>query len=302
METKTEVLNRTSRAVMAMLPEAYQARCFRVLGLDSEPQDKPAEVHEPGTIAPVADAEAKAPRLPRTDKAVAVIPIHGSIGQSVDWFTDVGTRYVGNVLDELMTSPRVGAVVFWVDSPGGSVYGTPELAEKIQGYRGTKPMYAVTEGMMTSAAYWIGAAADKVFASPSSEVGSIGVWTAHGDVSKMWEDFGVKITLVSAGKYKVEGNPFEPLGDEARAEMQRGVDRYYDMFLESVAKSRGTTKAAVRDGYGEGRVLGAEAAKAAGMIDGIATLQEVLGAIVKPQEAKGKGGLARAKLAIEAAL
>ncbi|MCI0547728.1 MAG: S49 family peptidase, partial [Candidatus Rokubacteria bacterium] len=118
--------------------------------------------------------------------------------------------------------------------------------------------------------------------SPSSYTGSIGVWTMHADLSKMLDEIGIKVSLISAGKYKVEGNWFEPLGEEARAALQVDVDDAYREFLGAVARHRGVTAAAVRNGYGEGRVLNAQRAKEAGLVDKIGPLTAVIGQLVGP--------------------
>jgi ClpP class serine protease len=107
-------------------------------------------------------------------------------------------------------------------------------------------------------------------------VGSIGVWQAHFDYSKALEEEGVKTTLVSAGKFKVEGNPYVPLDPEAQAFMQSRVDDYYNAFIQAVAVGRGVSVDDVRNGMGEGRVLGADAALAQHMVDGIASFDDVL--------------------------
>jgi hypothetical protein len=93
---------------------------------------------------------------------------------------------------------------------------------------------------------------------PSADVGSIGVYAAHVDASAAARRRGLKYTLISAGKFKVEGNPFEPLSDEARAAMQASVDEFYAMFTSDVAKNRDVSVKDVRNGYGEGRVLTAK--------------------------------------------
>ena len=107
-------------------------------------------------------------------------------------------------------------------------------------------------------------------------MGSIGVWQAHQDYSKAMDEAGVKTTLISAGKFKVEGNPYTPLDEDAQAFMQSRVDDYYAAFTKAVAKGRGVSIAQVRDGMGQGRVLGAEAAIASNMVDGIASLDDVV--------------------------
>jgi ClpP class serine protease len=97
----------------------------------------------------------------------------------------------------------------------------------------------------------------------------------------------MKVTLVSAGKHKVEGNPYEPLGDEARTAIQGRVDDYYALIVKAVAKGRGTTPAAVREGFGQGRVVGAADAVELGMADRIGTLDQEIARLVKPRRKAG---------------
>ena len=137
-------------------------------------------------------------------------------------------------------------------------------------------MVAIANSLAASAAYWIGCAASEFYVTPGGEVGSIGVWQAHQDFSKALEEAGVKTTLISAGKYKVEGNPYSALDEEAQAFMQSRVDDYYAAFTKAVAKGRGVPISQVRDGMGLGRVLGADAAVQQSMVDGLATFDEVL--------------------------
>jgi ClpP class serine protease len=132
---------------------------------------------------------------------------------------------------------------------------------------------AVANHLMASAAYWIGSAAEEVVVTPSGDVGSVGVFAMHEDWSGALEKEGINISLISAGKYKVEGNPYQPLGEEARAAIQASVDEVYDVFTNAVARNRGVNPAAVRTGFGEGRVVGAQEALKLGMVDRIDTLE-----------------------------
>ena len=234
--------------------------------------------------AAVAPAEQRA-------EAVAVLPLYGVIAQRADLMTESsgGTsveRFTAR-FRELVADPNVGAIVLDVDSPGGTVSGVDELAAEIYRARGSKPIVAVANSLAASAAYWIASAADELVVTPSGEVGSIGVLTAHEDMSAMLETEGVRVSLISAGKYKTEGNPYEPLSDEARAALQVRVDGYYDMFVKAVARNRGVSARDVREGYGEGRVVGAVQAKALGMADRVATLDETLARLVKSRRRPG---------------
>jgi HK97 family phage major capsid protein len=124
-------------------------------------------------------------------------------------------------------------------------------------------------------------AASKAFSTPSGEVGSIGVYSAHQDISGAQKKLGVKTTLVSAGKFKTERSPFEPLSDEAKAAMQEKVDAYYEMFVAAVAEGRGVSVETVRDTFGQGRTVMAAKAADAGMVDAVATYEDVLAELLE---------------------
>ena len=110
---------------------------------------------------------------------------------------------------------------------------------------------------------------------------------------------GYKTTLISAGKYKVEGNPFEPLSAEAAANMQAQVNSYYDMFVGAVAKGRGVKASDVRDGFGQGRMVLATQAVAEGMADRIGTFDETIARLMKQKPARETGAAADASMAPE---
>lgn len=209
--------------------------------------------------------------------AIAVLPLRGVLTQG-GWSDggDTSTEAFGAMLAEAVADDTVGAILIDVNSPGGSVYGTGELADAVFAARKAKPVIGVANSLAASAAYWIGSQCSEFYCTPGGEVGSIGVYTAHADISQALARMGVNVTLISAGKYKTEGNPFGPLDDEARASIQSSVDGYYANFTQAVARGRNAAIASVRDGMGQGRVLSAANAKGAGMIDGIATRATVI--------------------------
>lgn len=215
-------------------------------------------------------------------RAAQVDDVSGPGGTSVERLTQ---RFRAAMADQ-----SVRAVVLDVDSPGGGVYGVEELADEIRAARGQKPIVAVANSLAASAAYWIASAADEVVVTPSGQVGSIGVYAAHEDISKMLEQEGIKETLIFSGKYKVEGNPFEPLTDEARAAIQRDVATYYASFVRAVAKGRNARESAVEKGFGQGRVVGAKEAVEEKMADRVETLDATVRRV-----GSGKRGGARAQ-------
>jgi capsid assembly protease len=226
---------------------------------------------------------------------IAVIPVRGVITQRGWWGTSLDEFDVA--LAEAAQDPGVGAILLHIDSPGGSVYGVSESADRIRAVNSKKPVVAVADSLAASAAYWLGSAASEFYITPGGEAGSIGVWQAHQDVSKLMSRMGVSTTLISAGKYKTEGHPFAPLGEDAQAFMQGRVDDYYGAFTRSVAKGRGVSVDQVRSGMGQGRVLGADAAVAAGMADGVMTLGAVMRKMMR--EAKRPAGSMNARRELE---
>ena len=213
---------------------------------------------------------------------IAVLPLYGVVTQRGNMVDDISgpgstsTQQFSAVLRQMLADDSVGQILIDIDSPGGSVYGVAELASEIVKARAQKPVIAVANSLAASAAYWLGCSASEFYVTPGGEVGSIGVWQAHFDYSKALEEDGVKPTLISAGKFKVEGNPYVPLDEQAQAFMQSRVDDYYNAFVEAVAIGRGVSVNDVRTGMGEGRVLGADAALALNMVDGIASFDDVL--------------------------
>lgn len=219
-------------------------------------------------------------RLRRVANSVSVIPIIGAIEHRASFFSFFGmgtsTQLVGEAFDEAINNESVKAVVFDIDTPGGTVDGVPELAAKIFEARGIKPIIAISNSMMASAGLWIGTAADQVQVIPSGDIGSHGVWSLHMDFSKQMEQDGVEATFVFAGEHKVEGNPFEPLSDEAREEMQRRVNGVFDDFSKGLALHRNVTKKVAIATFGGGRTMSAVDAKKVGLVDKIGTLDEIL--------------------------
>ena len=233
---------------------------------------------------------ARAASVP-TQGGIAVLPLYGIVTQRGNMADDVSgpgsvsTQQLGSALTNLINDDSVGQILIDIDSPGGSVYGVSELADQIIAARAKKPIVAIANSLAASAAYWIGCSASEFYVTPGGEVGSIGVWQAHNDYSKALADEGVVTTLISAGKFKVEGNPYEPLDEEARAFMQSRVDDYYSAFTKAVAKGRGVPIDTVRNGMGQGRVLGADEALANKMVDGVATFDDVLSQMKKKGQA-----------------
>jgi len=215
--------------------------------------------------------------------SVAVIPMTGIISHRMSGMSAISGPGGGASIQKMTAQFRQAldddnckAILFDVDSPGGSVDGIPELASEILSARSYKPLIAVVNTMCCSAAYWLASAAGEMVCTPSGQAGSIGVYMAHLDESEALKKGGLKVTVIKAGKYKTEGNSSEPLPDEARAALQSKVDDYNGMFVKAVAQNRRTSQSAVRDGYGQGRSVLASDALKQNLVDRVGTLDDVL--------------------------
>ncbi|AYE29330.1 S49 family peptidase [Burkholderia pseudomallei] len=211
---------------------------------------------------------------------IAVLPFYGAAVQRTDAHGEalglLNLARFTQALRAALADGAVGGIVLDVDSPGGSVYGVGELADEIYRARARKPIFAIANSLAAAGAYWIASAASEFYVTPGGEVGGIGVHDMHVDLSKGLEKAGIETTLIAAGKYKTEGNPFHPLGADARAAMQKRVDAYYRAFVAAVAKHRNVPESTVRNGMGQGRLLCADRAKRENMVDDVAALDDVM--------------------------
>lgn len=226
---------------------------------------------------------------------IAVLSIRGTItpGMSLASLLGFGcslNRFRAE-LREAVDSDECTGILLDVNSPGGYIDLVQETGMEIRAAREVKPVVAVANTRAASAAYWLASQASSLSITPSGEVGSIGVFTVHEDWTKYEDLLGIKTTIIKAGKYKVEANPFEPLSDEAKKAIQERVDDSHSVFKGEVAKGRGTTAAKVGSDFGQGRMLKAKDAVAAGMADRVETLESALTKLVRSKGGGGRKGL-----------
>jgi signal peptide peptidase SppA len=236
----------------------------------------------------------------RREGSIAVIPLRGVISPRAaavqNSSTGGGTTAEGfaGLIDHAAGDDSVKAIVIDADTPGGNVLNVDEASAAVAAVRGVKPIVVQVTGSLASAGYWIGASADEVVMSPSSQAGAVGVRLVYDDISERLAKDGVAREIISSGRYKGEGLG-GPLSDETRAYMQGRSDEYYGMFVDRVGAGRGVTAQAVREGFGEGRMLGAGAAVKAGMADRVATMAETLARFgAQPAPSRPSGGRTRA--------
>ncbi|MFN4140258.1 S49 family peptidase [Aestuariivirga sp.] len=223
--------------------------------------------------------------LSRTVDGTAIIPVLDTLVNRGAWLDSRSglTSYEGIAaqLRAAGSDPDVHAVLLDISSPGGESAGMAGLADLVRSVRSSKPVTAFVNDMAASAAYGIASAASEIVISPTSIVGSIGVVMLHADRSGELAAQGVKPTLIFAGSHKVDGNPFEPLSDAVRSDLQASVDAHYRQFLNTVAAGRGGKLTADMARATEARTfIGAEAI-GLGLADRIASFDEVLASLAE---------------------
>jgi len=212
---------------------------------------------------------------------VAIIPISGVIGKKMNMMSAISggasTQLIERDIKSALNDSSVNSILLHIDSPGGTVDGTQNLADVVKMAGTQKPVMAYADGVMASAAYWIGSAASEIVASSkTTQVGSIGVVVSHTDVSKAEEAAGIKTTEISAGKYKRIASQYAPLSKDGEAQLQDQVDQLYTIFVDAVAENRGVDPETVLEDMADGRVFLAKQAQKRGMIDHVANLETTI--------------------------
>ena len=278
-----------------MQNETGQYRLVRVLtALISEPWLITPEMHR--TLTDIVLAHAKsgateqqqhalaadmpanpAKRRFQVSGSTAILPVEGTIGRkfssslyssgvtSIDIFE--------RMLKSAMVDTEIDSILITLDSPGGLATGVPEVASLVMQARELKPVIAYADGLTASAAYWIASQADAIYATPSAQVGSIGVYLSLLDVSRMAEMEGVRVELFKSGKHKGMGMPGTGLTDEQRGMLQARVEALGVKFRESVNTGRART---ISDEVMQGQSFAVEEALTNGLIDQVTDFDSAL--------------------------
>lgn len=223
----------------------------------------------------------RAPRLLSQVGDVGVISISGSLTNTDSWINEfIGATGYPEIRDALVHAVNdvgVKAIVLDINSGGGAVSGVSDTADLIKKIdTQVKPVHAFSDGVIASAAYWLGSSARSLDIGKVTEAGSIGVLTVHKEYSQALKNEGINATVLRAGEFKALGNPYEALGDKAKAEIQGQLDQMYGMFVQHVADARGVTYPVADQKMGQGRVFLGQSAVDVGLADSISSFDAVV--------------------------
>lgn len=244
---------------------------FQAVAGAIEAMDLKAHVQLRQEIAPKAE-------LARVDTGrnadLAMIEITGTMTKYGSSMGGSGsTIRARQLIREANSDPNITGILLKLDSPGGSVAGTQELAAAVRDSE--KPIVAFVEDLGASAAYYVASQASQIVANEPAMVGSIGTYTAVADFSKAAEQRGIKVHVISTGKFKGAGTPGAPVTDEQLANWQELINKSNSLFLAAVRKGRNMTAEQVAD-LATGQVWIASDAKSNGLIDSIGTVDQAI--------------------------
>lgn len=195
---------------------------------------------------------------------MAVIAINGPIDRE-SWFFAIGQNDIRAALDAAMADSAVKGILLAINSPGGVVAGTKELADHISKCAKIKPLAAYADGLCASAAYWLAAATGRIFAPATAQIGSIGVIAVHTSWQKALQSAGIETTFIYSGKYKAAGHPEKSLAESERQLFQSRIDAIHEIFKADV----GRYMRPKGDDWAEGQTFLAAEAKKRGLITAI---------------------------------
>ena len=219
------------------------------------------------------DAQSRAPVL---QDAVALISISGRMQKMESSLAlSTSTVEVRRQIRAAAANPDIGSIVLLIDSPGGTVAGTKDLADDVAAAAARKPIVAYLEDMAASAAYWVASQCTEIRANATALVGSIGTYGVVYDMSAKAAIEGVKVHVVRAGAFKGAGVGGTEVTPEQLAEFQREIDALNEYFVDGVAAGRKLDKARVQ-ALADGRVWIGQEAISAGLIDGVSTIDEAV--------------------------
>ena len=173
------------------------------------------------------------------EDGVGIIRIHGPLMRDPDMISSLlfgatDMNQVAEAIQEAVARDEVKSILLDIDSPGGTVNGTPELAQAVADAAKLKSIHAFSAGQMCSAAYWIASQCDAVYATPSARVGSIGVMLPFIDSAEKFRSQGLKVEVFAAGKFKGMGTPGVSLSEDQRALIQSDIEEVAADFKTAV--------------------------------------------------------------------
>ena len=208
-----------------------------------------------------------------TKDGIAILSLHGPLMKPWSKYGGTSTVFVRQKLRQISGDPSVRGIMLHIDSPGGTVSGTHDLAEEVQRASTKKPVFAHIDDLGASAAYWVASQASRVTANATALVGSIGTYSVVYDQSKQAELMGIKVHVISTGDFKGAGITGSEITEDMLLEMQARVNDLNSFFLKGVMNGRNMAKEDL-DKVADGRVFIANEARSQNLIDKVTSFDK----------------------------
>jgi protease-4 len=217
---------------------------------------------------------------------IAIVYASGEINGGDGDDNSIGSERVSKALREARQNDNVKAVVFRVNSPGGSSLASDVIWREVMLTKKVKPIIVSMGDYAASGGYYISCAADSIFAEPNTLTGSIGIFAILPNMQKLFNDkLGITFDGVKTGKYADLGNVSRPLSSDEKAILQSEVDHGYDDFTKAVATGRHKTQAYINS-IGQGRVWTGEQAIRNGLVDRLGNISDAIKSAAKMAKIK----------------
>ncbi|RZN37004.1 MAG: signal peptide peptidase SppA [Methanophagales archaeon ANME-1-THS] len=222
--------------------------------------------------------------------SIAIIPIKGTITSEELYFGLISTSQdIIGAIENVEKKRKIKAVIFEINSPGGTPFASKEVATCIEGMK--KPAIAWIREYATSGAYWIASACDEIVADELSTVGSIGVMSIRPDIGELLKKFGIDIETLKTGIYKGLGLPYEKPTEEERALLRKELDEIKDNFLNAIARYRKLGEETLKE-LAMGKVYLGREAQELGLVDHLGGKELAI------TRAKERSGIKREKIVL----
>jgi len=216
----------------------------------------------------------------------------------------IGVIEVKGVIDDVQKTlkdvvkfrkdPNVKAIVLRVESPGGAVGPSQELYRELKRTRDTKPVIASLGAVAASGGYYIASATSRIYASPGTVTGSIGVIVYYPNLQGLFEKIGYRMTAIKTGQFKDLGNPDREMTAQEKTLLQTTLDEVHRQFIQDVAQGRNLAPEKI-SGIADGRILTGASAKSLGLVDELGNFEDALGAAAVMGKIEGEPKLIYAK-------
>ena len=217
---------------------------------------------------------------------IAIIYASGEINGGNSGDNSIGSESISKALRQVRLDDHVKAVVFRVNSPGGSSLASDVIWREVMLTKQVKPIIVSMGDLAASGGYYISCAADSIIAEPNTITGSIGIFAIIPNLQKLFNDkLGITFDGVKTGKYSDLGNLSRPLSAEEKAILQNSVNRGYNDFTKAVAKGRHKTQTYI-DSIGQGRVWTGSQAVKLGLVDRLGTINDAIASAAKMAKVK----------------